>query len=95
MNASDAVEIIITDDEQIERIGTSILSIADGEARAIAIRRLCRSIQCELIDHPIDKGKIQLHVNLLKPKDDFLGDYEQVGLSSPGEDFRTYGCPKV
>ena len=73
--ASEAVEMIVTDEEQVERNGRTILSYADGEARAIAIRRFCKNFKCELI--PEDEtgggdGKVILHVNLLKKSENFV-----------------------
>ena len=87
--------MIVTDEEQMDRIGRTILSLSDGEARAVAIRRMCRNFRCEVTEDPDDSERRMLEVALVKKKEDFVSDYKQVGHSQPGEDLRTFGAPIV
>ena len=95
--ASEATEIVITDQEQIERIGRTISSFPEGELRAAGVRRLMRFLHCALIDDLENKdvNKKLIHVVLRPPNKDFLTEYMQTKPSPPGEDIRPTGCPSV
>jgi hypothetical protein len=95
--ASEAAEIIITDAEQVERIGRTIASFPDGEIRSAAVRRLIRFIHCDVIPDMAsnDPDRKVLHVVLRPPKKDFLTEYGQVKPTPPGEDIRPVGVPSV
>lgn len=95
VEASEAIEMIITDEEQLDRLGRTILSYADGEARAIAVRRFCKNFKCEIMDDEIIESKKNLVVEFLEKRENFVEDYKQVGLGEPGENLRTYGAPFV
>ena len=75
--ASEATELIITDAEQIERIGRTIASFPDGEIRSAAVRRLIRFIHADVIPDMSSKDPDRkvLHVVLRPPKKDFLTEY--------------------
>ena len=47
--ASEAIEMIVSDQEQLSEMDT-ILSFADGEARSYAIRRFCKNFKAEIVD---------------------------------------------
>jgi hypothetical protein len=95
VEASEAIEMIVTDEDQVDRLGRAILSYADGEARAIAVRRFCKNFKCEIQEDEVVDGKKNLMVEFLKKKENFVEDYKQVGLGEPGENLRTYGAPFV
>jgi hypothetical protein len=89
-----SIDVIVTKQEQIDRIGHTITSVADGAARAAAVRRFCRFFQAE--HKADDKGQQQvLTVQLLASDKGYLGDYRNVGLPPPGEDTRPVGIPAV
>ena len=87
--------MLVTDEEQTDRIGRTILSLADGSARAIAIRRFCRNFSAEIIEDPEDSTRKILNIRLVKIKKDFISDYQEVGVPHPGENLRTFGAPDV
>merc|ERR1711998_255329 len=93
--ASEATELIITDAEQIARIGRTIASFPDGEIRSAAVRRLLRFIHCDAIPdmESDDVDRKVLHVVLRPAKKDFLTEYGQLKPTPPGEDIRPVGMP--
>lgn len=95
--ASEATELIITDAEQIARIGRTIASFPDGEIRSAAVRRLLRFIHCDAIPdmESDDVDRKVLHVVLRPAKKDFLTEYGQLKPTPPGEDIRPVGMPAV
>jgi len=96
-SASEATEIVITDQEQVERIGRTIISFPEGEMRAAGVRRLMRFLHCALIDdlEAKDVTRRLIHVVLRPPNKDFLTEYMQTKPTPPGEDIRPTGCPAV
>ncbi len=95
--ASEATEIIITDQEQTERIGRTVASFPEGEMRAAGVRRLMRFLHAALIDDmdADDVSKKVVHVVLRPPNKDFLTEYIQTKPTPPGEDIRPTGIPSV
>jgi len=95
--ASEATEIVITDQEQVERIGRTIISFPEGEMRAAGVRRLMRFLHCAIIDdlESKDISRKLIHVVLRPPNKDFLTEYMQTKPTPPGEDIRPTGCPAV
>lgn len=95
--AAEATEIVVSDQEQTERIGRTIASFPEGELRAAAVRRLLRFFHCDVIpdlsSDDIDR-KI-LHVVLRPPGKDFLTEYMASKPTPPGDDIRPVGIPAV
>ena len=87
---SQTCDVVITKQQQIERIGHTITSVADGPPRAAAVRRFCKFFKAEHVEM---NGKVKLVVALLPPDKGFLVDYENVGLPYPGEDTKPVGVP--
>ena len=96
---SDATEIIISEEEQIARLGRTLASFADGDVRTAAVRRFLRFIKADLIDDPTDpddpKPPKQLHALLLPPGKDFQTEYHLVREGQPGGEIRPIGCPTI
>lgn len=93
--ASDAVEIVVDEAQQVERIGNPILSFVEGSVRTAAIRRFCRFFAAEIIVDILDPTQKTLHVVLLAPQKDFVSGYQDVGVPAPGVDLRPVGLPGV
>jgi len=67
---SEAFEFVITDEEQVERVGKRLLDFPLGAARAAAIRRLCKGCRAEVTEDPQQDDKMVLEVTLLPIGDD-------------------------
>lgn len=94
-HASEATELVVSEEEQIKRLGKPLLEFTEGIIRATAVRRFCRYFHADLIEDPKDMFKKVLKVQLIKPRKDFVQDYRQVGVQPPGEDIRPVGYPQV
>jgi hypothetical protein len=92
---SEAAEVVVSETEQIERLGRPVLHFGEGSQRAVAIRRLCKFFRAEIIVDIMDPQKRTLVVVLLPPEKGFVTDYQQVAPSHPGEDIRPVGIPGV
>lgn len=93
--ASEAAEVLVNEDDQIKRIGTTIMSHPDGPIRATVIRRFLRYFQAALMEDPEDMHKKILHITFAGPKKDFVNEYKNIGVPQPGEDYRPVGVPEV
>lgn len=94
--ASEAYELLITEEEQIARVKRPIMSFEDGAIRAAAIRRLCRFFEAKLVEDPTDDKKKILDCKLLGPGRDFVTEYQMIKPNqNPGEDVRPVGVPSV
>ena len=93
--ASEAAEIMVNEDDQIKRIGSTIMSFPDGPIRATVIRRFLRFFQAALMEDPEDMHRKILKVDFAAPKKDFVNEYKNIGVSQPGEDIRPVGVPEV
>ena len=58
--AQEAFEFVITDEEQIERLGKRLLKFSEGANRSRAIERLARSCHAEIIEDPKQDDKLVL-----------------------------------
>ena len=89
--ASEATELIITDEEQVQRIGRTITSFPDGEIRSAAVRRLLRYIHCDVIPdmESDDIDRKVLHVVLRPARKDFL---TETLSTSPETTFAQWAC---
>ena len=92
---SEAVEVVVKETEQIERLGRPVLHFGEGAQRAVAIRRLSKFFRAEIIEDIMDPQKKTLVVVLLPPDKGYITDYIQVSVPSPGEDVRPVGIPGV
>lgn len=92
---SEAAEITVDEDQQIDRIGAPILSFLEGSIRTAAIRRFCRFFGAEIIVDILDPTVKTLHVVLLPPNKDFVTEYQISGVSEPGENIRPVGYPGI
>ncbi len=92
---SEAVEVVVDESQQVERIGNPVLSFVEGSIRTAAIRRFCRFFAAEIIIDILDPTQKTLHVILLPPRKDFVSDYQEAGVPPPGEDLRPVGLPGV
>lgn len=92
---SEAVEVVVTETQQIERLGRPVLHFGEGAQRAVAIRRLCKYFRAEIIEDVMDPQKKTLVVVLLPSDKGYITDYIQVSVPSPGEDVRPVGIPGV
>ena len=94
--ASEAAEMVVSDKEQVERIGRTIASFSEGEMRGAAVRRFMRFMHCDLIDDlEAEHGKRMVHLVLRPPNKDFLTEYMASKPTPPGEDIRPTGIPAV
>jgi hypothetical protein len=93
--ASEAAEVLVNEDDQIKRIGATIMSHPDGPIRATVIRRFLRFFQAALMEDPEDMHKKILHITFAGPKKDFVNEYKNIGVPQPGEDYRPVGVPEV
>ena len=80
---SEAYEFVITDDEQIERLGKKILDFPQGSGRSAAIRRLCKGCRADITEDPNQDDKIVLEVNLLPLDNDNAIEDNEDDTSSP------------
>lgn len=92
---SEACELIVTETEQIERLGRPVLHFGEGVQRSMSIRRFCRYFCAEIIEDILEPIKKKLDIILLPPDKGYLTEYQQVGNSHPGEDIRPVGIPGV
>jgi hypothetical protein len=86
-------ELIVTSDQQIQRLGKTIVSYKEGHVRATSLRHLCRFIQLDLIHASADSETQQLTAKLISPEKEFLAHYENVGVATPGEELNVIGAP--
>lgn len=94
--ASEAFELLVTEDEQVERIKRPAAKYEEGAIRAAALRRLSRFFKAKLAEDPEDDKKKVLVITLLPPGRDFVSEYEQIRPNdAPGEDVRPVGVPAV
>ena len=94
--ASEAYELLVTEDEQIARVKRPIMSFEEGVIRAAAIRRLCKFFEAKLIEDPTDDKKKILDCKLLGPGRDFVTEYQMIKPNqNPGDDVRPVGVPSV
>ena len=92
-----AAEISITEKEQIERCGNTVLSFNIGVARTTALRTLAKSLVVHLIIPTSSSQEKRLRVTLLPIEKAFLPYYEEI-TSDKEEDkigCRPIGCPEV
>jgi hypothetical protein len=92
---SEATEVVVTEAEQLERLGRPILGVPEGAMRAAAIRRMCKFFRCEIIEDILDPKVKTMHVVLLPPDKGFVTDYQQVAVPPPGDSIRPVGIPAV
>lgn len=92
MLASEAAEFVITEEEQVERIGRTIFRFAEGTERATAARRLCRYFKATLLEDPEDNVRMILKVELVPVKVGLDGSVSVDTL--PGEELRPVGVPE-
>jgi hypothetical protein len=92
---SEATEVVVSESEQLERLGRPILGVPEGAMRAAAIRRMCRFFRCEIIEDILDPKVKTMHVVLLAPDKCFVTDYQQVSVPPPGDAIRPVGIPAV
>ena len=96
--ASEAFEMLVTDDEQRERIGKTLLSLPDGDIRSTAIRRFAmRWFHLDLVEADdgtmATAGKKDLMVDLMTKGH---GKNSTLASSAGGKEvLRLYGFPKV
>lgn len=95
--ASESTEVVVTDEEQTERIGKPLLRFPDGAVRAAAARRLCRFFQADLAEDPDDMHKKILEMELMAPSKGYLSEYVDVFAPSASEaiQMRPVGVPTV
>ena len=93
-SASEATEVLVSEDDQIKRIGKTILSLPDGPVRSTAIRRFCHFFTAALQEDPDNMTKKILHIDFAKPKKDFVNEYRLIGIPPPGDDIRPVGIPE-
>lgn len=89
------VDLNISDEDQLLRIGDTVLSLPDGEVRDAAIRRLTNWIHARMAIGPPGDTKQLLLVDLLPVDVSFIGDYRRVGIAEPGANVRPVGLPAV
>eukprot|EP01034_Spumella_vulgaris_P022575 gene22575-28708_t len=92
---SEAAEVVVSETEQIERVGRPILMVPEGAMRAAAVRSICKFFRCEIIEDILDPKIKTMHVVLLPPDKGFVTDYQQVSVPPPGADIRPVGIPAV
>lgn len=92
---SEAAEVAVSEQDQIDRIGKPVLHFTEGTIRSAAIRKLSRFFRAEIIIDVLDEKIRTLEVDLLPPSKDFVSDYQQVSVPPPGEDLRPVGIPDV
>jgi hypothetical protein len=92
---SGAVEVTVDESQQLERIGKTILGFVEGSIRTAAIRRFCGFFSAEIIVDILDPTQKTLHVVLLPPRKDFISNYKEIGVPSPGDDVRPVGHPTL
>jgi hypothetical protein len=94
-SVSEAVEILIDPQQQIDRLGKLITSYPEGTVRATAIRRFCRFFRAEIIEDIHDATRKVLNIVLLPPDKEYVTEYQNVRPPQPGEDIRPVGLPGV
>lgn len=93
--ASETTEIVLTEAVQIEYMGRCVQNFIQGDARATAIRNMCKFFSAEIEEDPNDSTKKVLNVELMPKNKGYIVDYKEIGLPKPGEDQRATGVPSV
>jgi hypothetical protein len=92
---TEAKEIILSEEQQIERISSSVVSFQEGAIRTAAIRRLMRFFKAEIIEDILDATIRELHVVLVPPGKDFITEYRNVSKPLPNENVRPSGLTSL
>jgi hypothetical protein len=92
---SESFELVLTQDQQIDRVGRTVMSCPEGNVRAALIRRLLRFFNASIQRDVDDPDKRTLLVELLDPKSKFGKEYDSIGVPEPGDQFRPVGIPAV
>ena len=92
---SESNEMVLTQDQQIDRVGRTVASCPEGNVRAALIRRLLRFFQASIQQDVDDPDKKTLFVELLDPTNKFGAEYNSIGTPDPGENVRPVGIPAV
>ena len=95
VSISESFEMVLTQDDQINRVGRTVVSCPEGNVRAALIRRLLRFFQASIQQDTADPEKRNLVVELLDPKNKFGAEYDSIGTADPGEGVRPVGIPAV
>jgi hypothetical protein len=73
--ASESMELIVSEDEQVERLGKCALDYPEGSIRDAAMRRFCRFLQVRLEEDDFDMSKQVIRLALLEKKRAYLSEY--------------------
>jgi hypothetical protein len=92
---TEAKEIILSEEQQLERISATIISFQEGAIRTAAIRRLMRFFKAEIIEDIIDNTIRELHVVLLPPGKGFVSEYQNITKPLPNENIRPSGLTSL
>lgn len=94
--ASQAEDIVVSEKDQVIRLGRPVTAFPEGTVRAAAIRRLCRFFRAELIEDPEDFEKKKLNVELMRPNKGYISEYRQLKPDAAGDDIlRPVGVPMI
>lgn len=93
--ASSSVEVVLSEKDQIDRIGRPVLTYTEGAIRTAVVRRLCRFFKAMILVDVLDESKKTLLVDLLPPKKSFVSDYQEVEVFTGLENVRPVGIPGV
>lgn len=84
---TEAKEIVLNEQDQIDRISQTIISFQEGAIRTAAIRRLMRYFKAEIIEDILDPTIRELHVVLLPPGKDYITEYKNINQSITTENY--------
>ena len=88
-------DLVISTQEQVERIGRSVLSYKDGLARTTALRHLSTFITLTAENSLGNDLSPEMVAALLPTSQEFLPHYENLKIVDPGVESRPIGAPVV